>query len=190
LIFLTKNWVFIIHPTWTIMLHVFFTMFNIWACLQMIPFPGLSISRTVSKVQRWDENPGTPRPIQFPPPVAGLIMWDILWQFMTSASFVGRSLCKTNGGYLIAPIYRGDDQRIYTNVIFNGLLCWDSFQSFFREPNIWDHPGSYNYELRLHPCGGNPPYLRALDFKVLRCCDQHEASWARCMAIDVLKCLN
>ena len=58
--------------------------------------------------------------------------------------------------YLIAPIYRGDDQQIYTNVIFNGLLCWDSFQSFFREPNLWNHPGSYDYELRLHPSRGEP----------------------------------
>ena len=33
-----------------------------------------SISRTVGKLQRWGENPGIPRPIQFPPP-AGLTLW-------------------------------------------------------------------------------------------------------------------
>ena len=84
------------------------------------------------------------------------ISYDSLWH----QQFMGRSWCKTNGGYLIAiyciVFYRGDDQQIYTNVIFNGLLCWDSFQSFFREPNIWNHPGSYDYELRLHPSRGEP----------------------------------
>ena len=84
------------------------------------------------------------------------ISYDSLWH----QHLMGRSLCKTNGGYLIAiyciVFYRGDDQQIYTNVIFNGLLCWDSFQSFFREPNIWNHPGSYDYELRLHPSRGEP----------------------------------